>query len=109
MSAPLTARVVRLQWRWTLCRRRFDTVGRAHDDPDDVRAAAGEALEPFDDRHERRLDSLDESAALVEPAGATPSCLVLLRPFRLTNQPAPSHTQRPAAPLADRRTSEAGR
>lgn len=111
MSAPDSGRVVRLWWRWTLCRRRFDTFGRARDDPGDVRAAAWEALHHFDTRHGRHLDTFDESAAVLGPAGATTRAVgrELLRPFRATNQPAQSDTRRPAAPLAGGRASEAGR
>lgn len=64
-AVPLT---VRLWWRCTICRRRFDLFGTDHADIHD-RRVAGEAALGHLESHGVRIDSLDEAVGLLEPAG----------------------------------------
>lgn len=64
-------KVVRLWWRCTLCRFRFDTFGLSHDDPEDRTAMADYAMPHVEGRHGFRPETYSEAAAYFFADGAT--------------------------------------
>lgn len=64
-------RSVRLWWRCTLCRYRFDTFGGGNSGDIDLHRAAWEALDHLSAAHGLLPDRITDAAELIRPDGAT--------------------------------------
>lgn len=64
-------KVVRLWWRCSLCRRRFDLWGVDHGERDDRFAAGRELLDHLRVKHGVDPSTLTEAAACAKPDGKT--------------------------------------
>lgn len=64
-------RTVRLWWRCSLCRYRFDTFGTSHDEGRAAMRRDARVLDHLEWKHDLEIHSYDEVEALILNAGST--------------------------------------